>query len=449
MQNSEQQNQYPTRHSRASFKDADSYLYSQRIDESILDNFDEQDTPSAVSRISTDVTGSFSCSALVVLHVKSGLTASYSNIRQISERLFDVSERSRLFKDCLVSTIILKTKDDETNEDAYEEYDPNEIPDGYQILIDFLKKHKHNGLATVLPDAEISFDISFNPAQNMNFEKYAYYMSQYIDKVSSVVTRASKDFGHISFYAYNTPNEAVEFKFFEAMKIQALADAYRLFYSQDVDVNEELENKIQDTIRQKFTKALPNFLKRAIAANERMSGEHGVWIDYESFDWIEEHSLLIRAHARQRFANEPLSISNILFTLVRTLIVYFPDSITTTNAICISVTADDTIIDVNNKVPSIGRPDQTRFKEDVLINTTVKPKPVDILDGDKVVYNNRFISVCLDRGPDMRLADIPVGVMFPLKNGHIAKNWYNYKIKYCGSLRHNEWFQPFLDINLS
>ena len=126
MQNSEQQNQYPTRHSRASFKNADSYLYSQRIDESILDNFDEQDTPSAVSRISTDVTGSFSCSALVVLHVKSGLTASYSNIRQISERLFDVSERSRLFKDCLVSTIILKTKDDETNEDAYEEYDSNE-----------------------------------------------------------------------------------------------------------------------------------------------------------------------------------------------------------------------------------------------------------------------------------------------------------------------------------
>ena len=51
MQNSEQQNQYPARHSRVSFKDADSYLYSQRIDESILDNFDEQDTPSAVSRI--------------------------------------------------------------------------------------------------------------------------------------------------------------------------------------------------------------------------------------------------------------------------------------------------------------------------------------------------------------------------------------------------------------
>ena len=283
----------------------------------------------------------------------------------------------------------------------------------------------------------------------MSFEKYAYYMSQYIDKVSSVVTRASKDFGHISFYAYNTPNEVVEFKFFEAMGIQALADACRLFYSQDVAANEELENKIQDIIRQKFTKALPNFLKRAIATNEKMSGEHGVWIDYESFDWIEEHSLLIRAHARQRFDNEPLSISNILFTLVRTLIIYFPDSITTTNAICISVTADDTIIDVNNKVPSIGRPDQTRFKEDVLISMAVKPKPVDILDGDKVVYNNRFISVCLDRGSDTKPADIPVGVMFPLKNGHIAKNWYNYKIKYCGSLRHNEWFQPFLDINLS
>ena len=179
-----------------------------------------------------------------------------------------------------------------------------------------------------------------------------------------------------------------------------------------------------------------------------MTNNHGVWVEYLSADWIWKHSLLIRAHVRQRYDDEPLSVANVLFTLTRTLFIYIPDSILTSNAICVSVTADETIADVNNKVPTLGLPGQTRFDENILINTGARPYTLSLTDGKKEVYNNHFIRVMLSRGDDMTVG-IPVGVIFPLKNGHVSKNWYNLKIKYSGSLRHDDWFQPFLEIDLN
>ena len=440
--------QNTTKQAKAQFKDVHSYLYSSRIDESILDNFDELDTPTAVSRISKDVTGSFTCSVMVVLNIKSGLTASYTNIRQVCERLFEVCNHSRLFKDCLISSVILETDDTETGEVMNEELDPNNIPDGYSVLADFLEKYDHKKFGTIMPHGQIVYEISFNPTPELSFEKYAQHMRQFIDKASSVVTRNDKDTGHISICSYDVPNTAIILYFFQPMKTDSLVESYNLLYHKDLKPDDNTENEIYDKARQQFTRSIPSLLQRSIVANVNMTGTHGVWIEYKSFEWIAEHSLLIEAHVRQRFDDEPLSVSNILFTLVRTLFIYIPDSITTTNAICVSVTADDIIIDVNNKVPTIGRPDQTKFDEKVLINTSARPWAMDLTDGDKVFRTNRFIRVMLGKGDD-KTGGIPVGVIFPLKNGHVGKNWFNYKIKYSGSLKHNEWFQPFLEVNLS
>ena len=237
------------RKTRAQFKDAGAYLCSARIDESILDNFDELDTPSAVSRISKDTTGEFQFSAIIVLHVKSGLTASYTNLRMVTERLYEVCSHSRLFKDCLISSVVMKTKNANTKEDVIEELDPNDIPDGYAVFSDFLKKYDDNGLALHLPDAEIAFDVSFSPAQ-MSFEKYVQYMRKFIDSVSTVVTRNSKDTGHITICSYDVKDEVAQLNFFEYIKIKNLADAYNLIYLTDIKPDDEMEKQMHERAKQ-------------------------------------------------------------------------------------------------------------------------------------------------------------------------------------------------------
>ena len=172
-----------------------------------------------------------------------------------------------------------------------------------------------------------------------------------------------------------------------------------------------------------------------------MKGRHGVWLEYESVRWIARHSLLICARVRRRFEEEPVSVTNVVYALTRTLFVYIPDSIVLNNAICVSVTADETIEEVNNKTTQYGRPDQTRFDESIHMNTSARPWCMELRDGrNKEVRTNRFIRVMLGKGDDMKSDSFPIGIIFPQKNGYISQKWYDLKMKYSGTLRHNEWF---------
>lgn len=90
------------RESRATFKQASEYLISQRIDESILDNFDElsesllddieSSSVKAASQIDKDVSAKYSCSVLIVLNIKNGYTATNTDIHLVSERLSEIAE---------------------------------------------------------------------------------------------------------------------------------------------------------------------------------------------------------------------------------------------------------------------------------------------------------------------------------------------------------------------
>lgn len=349
-----------------------------------------------------------------------------------------------------MTSVIMGSMDSETGEVVDEELDPTNIQAGYKTLVDFFKRTDHSGLYITIPDACLMFEISFEPRLGLSLDRYADSLRRFMDRVQSTVTRSSKDYGYLKFFVYSKPNLSCTFPMFRPLAPVNIIDSYELIYDTELDINPEtLGEDISSHACEQFTRDVPRLLNQSVSLNERIAGRHGVWIEYESFRWIAPRSFLICAHARRRFKEEPVSVTNVLFVLTRTLFVYFPDSIILDNAVCVSVTADETIDEVNNKTSQLGRPDQTRIDDNIHINVSARPECMDLRDGrDKEVRSNRFIRLMLSKGDSMNTDSFPVGVIFPQKNGYIAQKWYDLKVRYAGTVRHREWFQPFIETKL-
>ena len=237
---------------RAIFKDASTYLYSRRVDESILDNFDELNesilddldaqSVSSVSQIDKDVVSRYSCSVLLVLNIKSGLTATNTDLRLVSERLSEVCEQSRLFKHCALTSVVLESTDSDTGEVITEELEPNNIKPGYDTLRDFFERTDHKGLYVTIPDGQITFEVTFEPRKGLTLEKYAHYLRQFMDRAESVITRANKDYGYMKFFVYDKPNMSSTFPFFRQLATVIVIESYELIYDKEINLESDISD---------------------------------------------------------------------------------------------------------------------------------------------------------------------------------------------------------------